>query len=236
MDLSVLTYNIHKAIGNDRKYNLGRIIDICRDMNPDFIALQEVDHFAPRSKNENLAHIISQELGMDYALGLNVKLKKGAYGNATLSRFPIERSINLNITWAIKKPRGCLISLIPITGSNLTILNFHLGLAGMERLRQIRKITHNYRTDQMNLGPAIALGDTNDRIHRMNRLLLDEGMADTLAMKKENTFPAYAPLFRLDKIYFNDFLKLKETFVMRSKSTRMASDHLPVFARFTLIK
>ena len=140
MEISVLTYNIHKAIGNDRSYQPGRIIEILEESGADILCLQEVDFQVPRSHNDDLARKLAEAMGMEYDLGLNVQLKKGAYGNATLSRYPIVHTENLNITWGIKKPRGCLMSRINTPAGEIAILNFHLGLAGFERISQIKMI------------------------------------------------------------------------------------------------
>lgn len=90
MKIKLATYNIHRAIGLDRRFKPERIIEILNDINADIVLLQEVDEGAPRSKELNLAKEIAQACKYPhYQLGHNVTLKKGNYGNATLSRFPI---------------------------------------------------------------------------------------------------------------------------------------------------
>ena len=76
MEVTLLTYNIHKGIGNDRLYQLERIIEICKEVNPDFLALQEVTMGLPRAGGEDTARIISENLGLHYAQGLNVDLNR----------------------------------------------------------------------------------------------------------------------------------------------------------------
>ena len=39
----ILTWNIHRAIGTDLRYDLDRIIEAIRRHDPDIVALQEVD-------------------------------------------------------------------------------------------------------------------------------------------------------------------------------------------------
>ena len=90
MRLRVLSYNIHRAIGVDRRFRPERVAEIIEYYNPDVAMLQEVDEGAPRSRELDLARELARALGFEhYAIGHNVRLRKGRYGNATLSRWPI---------------------------------------------------------------------------------------------------------------------------------------------------
>lgn len=230
-----MTYNMHKGIGNDRLYQLDRILEVCKDIEPDFISLQEVDQFVPRSLNDDQAKIIADRLGMEYVLELNVKLKTGSYGNAIFSRYPILKSENINLTWSIKKPRACLATTIRLPGTDIVMMNFHLGLAGIERMKQIRMLLDSDFLQKFQNLPTVIMGDSNDRAHRLNPVMSKAGYEDTCKNTRINTFPSYAPVWRLDKIYYNAGFKLKEHHVIQNRLTRIASDHLPVFARFSLV-
>ncbi len=204
--LRILTYNIHKAIGNDRKYSLNRIIEILKKSQADIICLQEVDYLVPRSYNEDLALIIAENLHYHYELGLNVYLKKGAYGNAILSRFPITHSENLNITWGIKKRRGCLMTRIIVPESllfsdllyndfrsyflqkykkkvlktkEIAIINMHLGLANFERIWQVKQILNSAFLYLMDNFPIVLAGDTNDRSEKIDAIFEQKGFMDS---------------------------------------------------------
>ncbi len=240
LEISLITYNIHKAVGNDQSYRLDRIIDICRDVNADVLALQEVPYSNPRSDYEDIARIIGAELGMEYVLGLNVMRKlRGAYGNATFSRFPIKNHDNLNITWSIKKPRGCLNAVLELPNGSgpLAIMNFHLGLAGIERIRQFKMILASAFAREQRESPLVLLGDTNDIYNRLTRLVREAGLHDTFAFSESvNTYPAYAPILRLDKVFCNERLKVRSHRVIRNRKSRIASDHLPVHVRFELVQ
>ena len=230
MEISVLTYNIHKAIGNDRSYQPDRIIQILKDSSADILCLQEVDFQVPRSHQDDLARLLAEAMGMEYELGLNVQLKKGAYGNATLTRFPILHTENLNITWGIKKPRGCLMSRLETPAGEIAILNFHLGLAGFERSRQVKMILESSFLEMVRDLPTVLLGDTNDRTGRLNAALKEAGFVDSYTGNRMNSFPSYtpSPLIRIDKVFTNHFLEVTDHKVLRNPGTRVASDHLPV--------
>src|SRR5262245_13076564 len=108
MRLRVLTYNIHRAIGVDRRFRPERIVEIVSHYAPDLMLLQEVDDGVPRSRELDLARELSRALDFPYcAVGHNVSLRKGRYGNATLSRWPILRERNIDLTVGTLKRRGC---------------------------------------------------------------------------------------------------------------------------------
>jgi len=90
MNLRVLTYNIHRAIGTDRRFRPDRIVRILASHDPDIVLLQEVDDGVPRSRRLDMAHALAEELNYEFmVVGHNVSLHEGRYGNATLSRFPV---------------------------------------------------------------------------------------------------------------------------------------------------
>jgi len=205
--LRILTYNIHKAIGNDGKYSLDRIIEILKKSQADILCLQEVDYLVPRSNHDDLALKIAESLGYHYELGLNVYLKKGAYGNAIFSRFPIVHSENLNLTWTIKKRRGCLMAKIiapadflksdlmynefkekarkskkyqkDFSIQEIGILNLHLGLANFERIWQVEQILNSAFIQMMQNYPIIIAGDTNDRLEKVDEVFKKKDFYDT---------------------------------------------------------
>ncbi len=238
MQFTFVSYNIHKGIGIDRSYRLNRILDICGNLDPDFLALQEVDQFVPRSSHDDIAAVVAKKLNMHYSLGLNVKLKKGAYGNATFSRYPIKEYQNLNITWKIKKRRGCLLSLIQLPNREIVILNLHLGLTTQERQHQIRKIVLSSSFKRFSKLPLVIMGDSNDSRHKLTPFLEEQGLIDTWkhtnSRKRDKTFPSYAPVLRIDKIFASCHWDIKEHKVINKKETRISSDHLPLMACLNL--
>ena len=60
-----------------------------------------------------------------FAVGHNVKLRQGRYGNATLSRYPIVRSGNIDLTIGRHKRRGCQFTALALVdrSSRLILLD-----------------------------------------------------------------------------------------------------------------
>ena len=119
MRIRVLTYNVHKAIGVDRVFAPERILAILEHYDADVALLQEVDKGVPRSGMLDLAMHLARRLDYHHrAIGMNVYLRRGLYGNATLSRFPIGRQHNINLTIRGSKRRGAQHTTIHVKKRN----------------------------------------------------------------------------------------------------------------------
>ena len=231
--MRLLTYNIHKAIGTDRRYEPDRVVEILRQSEADILCLQEVDFRVPRSSYDDIAFSFAEALGFHYSLGLNVFLKRGAYGNAILSRYPILNSENLNITWSIKKPRGCLMSRIITPAGELAVLNMHLGLAGFERLRQVRMILESSFVNRLGNVPAVFAGDTNDRTTKVDRMFSFMGFRDTSMIRRPQKV---AKLKSTKKaIVMPDWKKLKQIADLKELKSFGVVGDLQTFPSYTTI-
>lgn len=247
MLLRVLSYNMHRAIGVDRFFRPERIAKVIRHHKADIVLLQEVDVGVPRSRKLDLAKEMAEAAGYPYCVtGLNVKLKVGMYGNATLSKFPITQSSNINLTVGKHKARGCQYSSILISNSsnfsqNIEVFNLHLGLSSQERVRQVGLLINSEEFSSLKPGiPCLVGGDFNDW-----RTLLGPIFTDILNFECATnhsrgyhnpylTYPAFTPTGGLDKIFYRGPMKLIKRRRCWMGITRLASDHLPVIAEFQL--
>ena len=59
MQLTFATYNIHRCVGRDGRYDPSRIRDVIRELDADVIAVQEID--APDRHGLELAHWLGEE-------------------------------------------------------------------------------------------------------------------------------------------------------------------------------
>lgn len=249
MNIRIVTYNIHRAIGLDRRFQPARIVKILREHEPDIVLLQEVDEGAPRSREQDMAKEIAQELGYDYyAAGHNVSMRKGRYGNVTLSRYPITRERNIDLTMGDRKRRGCQHTGIEIMNKSglvhrLEVFNLHLGLSPLERQRQAGALMRCKEFAEIDPNSACILGgDFNDWLSRL-RALFVEGMSLQCATDKETrlrtrpikTYPSFAPRGGLDRIYYRGNLRLVSAQACRHQIARVASDHLPIIVDFELL-
>jgi len=238
MHFRLLSYNIHKGIGGvDRKYDLGRIIETIRSYEPDVAFLQEVDDGVPRSRRHQQVEVLAAETGLScYAFQRTVSLREGHYGNAILSRYPLDDTVEVDLTLRPKKRRGALIARwrLPAGGHTKTIVlaNVHLGLAGFERRVQMRRLLRaRHLASLRTRTPLVIAGDYNDVWDTLGRrILVGEGFqASGPAIR---TFPAAMPLRPLDRAYFRGDLRVVRTFAGHTQIARRASDHLPLVVEF----
>jgi len=248
MNLRILSYNIHRAIGLDRRFKPERIEQIIDDHQPDIVLLQEVDEGVPRSREQAMAKELAANLGYPhYAMGHNVSLRKGCYGNATLSRYPIMHERNIDLTIDNKKKRGCQHTTIQFSDQAdklfmLEIFNLHLGLSAQERQRQTSLLMHSEEFTQLDPHmPCIIGGDFNDWRSQL-RALIVEGMGMLCAtdldtekgVRSLKTYPSFSPRGGLDRIYYRGGLQLESIEKCRHQVAKVASDHLPIIANFKL--
>lgn len=234
--MRLLTWNIHKGIGGlDRRYDLARIVDAIHHEQPDLVCLQEVDHFVRRSRHHDQPDLLAGELGFPVRLyQLNVKLKEGGYGNLILSRweFLTKHQVSLKLGW--RKPRGAQIVVVDTPGGPLRLVNWHLGLAEHERHWQARHLLEHHLFREGHRHPSVIAGDTNDWRDTLTRgVFQPAGFRQTThPLSRFRTFPAWAGLGALDKVFVCSRVRVDRIHAIRTKLTRRASDHLPVVIDF----
>ncbi len=239
--LRVVTWNIHKGIGTDRAYRIERTLDVLRAVDADVVCLQEVDELVPRSSLHRQGEMLARELGYaHWALGLNVAVKGGHYGNCTLSKRPLHVSRNVDLSIPFKKRRGGLVTRIDgRAGSHWVVANVHLGLLHLERKIQMRAILANVLGEAGEHEPVLVVGDSNDWSNRLH-----PGIAGPagfhLARPPEwanggiKTYPSRRPLVALDKMFFRAPAELRSVTCFAAASE--ASDHLPLVAEFRYLR
>jgi endonuclease/exonuclease/phosphatase family metal-dependent hydrolase len=235
----IVTYNVHKCRGLDRRVRPARIVAVLRETNADIIALQEVLSIEGSQRERDQARFIGEELGMHYYPGENRRLDGGSYGNVTLSRAPLGNVHNYEITWRGREPRGCLRADATFGQSALIhIFNVHLGTAFFERRHQARELVGVRILANPELrGARLVLGDFNEWTHGLASQLLSAHLesADVhLHLRRARTYPGAFPFLHLDHIYYDPPLELLGLSLHRSRTALVASDHLPLVADFQL--
>ncbi|HEX9714878.1 MAG TPA: endonuclease/exonuclease/phosphatase family protein [Desulfurivibrionaceae bacterium] len=246
MDFRILSYNIHRAIGVDRRFRPERIAAILDHYDADIVLLQEVDVGVPRSRELNLAQELAELCNYPYyAVGLNVQLRKGMYGNATLSRYPIAGQCNIDLTHDSRKARGCLFTELELPDGNtsrlLPVFNLHLGLSFKERPQQVGRLVRTPEFTRIEPGqPCVVAGDFNDWWTRLAPLFTEAlgfVCATNHLVGYQNailTYPSFSPTTGLDKVFCRGPITVLGGKRCRLRVSKVASDHLPVIVDLQL--
>lgn len=236
MKLRIASYNIHKCIGGlDRRYDPARIVACLAHYQPDIVLMQEVDAGVRRSNGDHQASLLADGLGLaHHAWFPNVTVRGGGtYGNAVLSRYPLDEMRNIDLTVAPKKRRSALHVACRIRADEhqrtLHVFNLHLGLAQYERRIQVENFVESHPLHGLHHDtPVVIGGDLNDVWGSLAGWLEPHGFAGV--ERRPRTFPAWAPMRALDGIYVRGAVQLCELSRGETELARRASDHRPLFA------
>jgi endonuclease/exonuclease/phosphatase family metal-dependent hydrolase len=236
--MRIVTYNVHKCMGMDRREHPARVAEVLRETHADIIALQEVLSVEGLGRERDQARFLAEELGMNYQVGETRRLRGGIYGNVTLSRTPPLLVRNYDITWSGRERRGCLRTDFPMGAATIHVFNIHLGTAFMERRHQARRLVGEEILNSAGLaGARVALGDFNEWTRGLASKLLSAHMksADVkYHLRRARTYPGLFPFLHLDHVYYDSALELKRLTLHRTRTALVASDHLPLVADFEI--
>ena len=234
--LRILSYNIHHAEGVDGKLDVPRIAQVILSVEPDLVALQEVDKNTTRTGKVNQDIELANITKMNSVFGSNITFQGGQYGNAILSKFPIIKNKNFLLPNVDSgEQRGLLRSRIQISNKeNILFFSTHLDhrRSDTERLASAEAINQIISLD--NKSPAILAGDFNDvpespTLKELGKLWLRTNK------KILKTIPASKPSRQIDYIFVQpkERWKIIESQVLDED---IASDHRAIFSIIELIK
>jgi endonuclease/exonuclease/phosphatase family metal-dependent hydrolase len=239
----ILTYNVHRCVGTDRRLDVGRVAEVIAALAPDIVALQELDVGRARTGGVDQAHEIARRLDMSFHFHAALKVEEERYGDAILTRLP-ERKIRTGPLPGYRpaprlEPRGALWVEVEIEGRPLQILNTHLGLVPREQQLQAEALAGPDWLDHPDCtGPVILLGDFNATAASVVHRTLTRRLKPARALSPERsptaTFPSRLPVLRIDHLFVSDEIEVTEVFAPYLPLTRAASDHLPLVMDFRL--
>jgi endonuclease/exonuclease/phosphatase family metal-dependent hydrolase len=235
--MRLLTYNIHKGVGGDRRYRLERIRDVIQEAAPDLVCLQEVDSNVRRSRYHDQPALLADWLNAPHVLyQLNVPHREGGYGNLILSRWPFQSHHQVSLRFRGRKPRGAQLAVVSTPGGPFHLVNWHLGLAERERRWQVGHLLEHPRFQESAHLPTAIVGDFNDWRNTLgrHRFAAHQFHQVTAPARRFRSFPALLALASLDKAYCRGPLHVRGAHVVRTRLARRASDHLPLVIDFHL--
>ena len=248
-EINVLTYNIHKGYcTGKRRFVLESMRDRIAESGADVVFLQEIHGTAIKTKAERKRfsypdqphfEYLADQVWPHFAYGRNAIYRKGDHGNAILSRYPFVSWENIDVSIFPRSSRSILHGVIEIPDrkTRLHTLCVHLGLLEQERREQLQTLTERINSHVPRDEPMIIAGDFNDWRRRAEHHLHDDlGLEElfvSLQGRHARTFPVWAPLLPVDRIYYRG-LAPSACKRLSNGHWRDLSDHAALFGTFTL--
>jgi endonuclease/exonuclease/phosphatase family metal-dependent hydrolase len=225
--LLVASYNVHKCVGVDGKFDPGRIAQVIREIGADIVALQEADtRFGERRGLLDL-NWMERETGLCPVPVSGVAKAHGWHGNVVFFREGVVRDVH-QVRLPGLEPRGALMTELDLKeGGTFRVIAAHLGLLNRSRHQQARTILDLLRARDEH--PTVLMGDLNEW------RLGDRSSLNTLATvfglpAAVPSFPSRLPVLALDRIMANRPGLIDRVQAHDTPLSRLASDHLPIKA------
>ncbi len=242
----ILTVNTHKGFTFfNRRFILPELREAVRTVAADIVFLQEVlgthEGHSDRVSNwpdQPQYEFLADTMWPQYAYGRNAVYPDGDHGNALMSKFPIVRHENCDVSISGPERRGLLHAVLqlPPIGIELHAICVHLGLRGGHRRQQLKLLCRRIAAEVPPEAPLIIAGDFNDWRLKADPLLAECGVHEIFTRadgRPAKTFPARFPMLRLDRIYVRS-AGVHAPIVLPSRPWSHLSDHAPLAAEIRL--
>ncbi len=229
--IKLASYNMRKAIGSDRVRRPDRILDVLGEIDADVVVLQEADRRFGERASALPRDLVEQ--ASDYApVALGRRADSiGWHGNAILVRKSMTVTMRGHIDLPTLEPRGGVFAELRVGRQALRVVGMHLDLSGLWRRKQARHILAALAArDAM---PTVMMGDLNE--WRGASGCLHDFAANYRFAPTGKSFPARRPIARLDRIMADPSVRIVACGVHHSLKSRLASDHLPIWAQIEII-
>ena len=229
-EITVASYNIHKCVGTDGRFDPSRIAAVIAELDADVVAIQEADERFGRRCGLLDLKALEHQTSLTLVPTSKSADGHGWHGNALLLKSGIvENMRRLNLPGA--EPRGALLVDLKLPVGPLRLVAAHLGLLRRSRRWQIRSILN--AIEEGPSMPVLLLGDLNEwRPGGRSSLHALRPVFGPLS-HEHFSFPSYFPVIALDRVIGSPGL-VSSLAVHDSPLARVASDHLPLKARIDI--
>ncbi len=224
------SYNIHKCVGSDRRFDPQRVQRVIGEIGADVIALQEADRrFGDRAGLLDLP-ALGEATGLVAVPVANTHRGHGWHGNLVLVREGAVRDLR-QIKLPGLEPRGALIVDLDLAAGPVRVVAAHLGLLRHSRLLQVEALLAHAGDDTER--PVVFMGDMNEW-RRQRRSALTRFPPGFGPIGGVPSFPSYFPVLALDRVLVQPQELIERVEAHGTPLARLASDHLPVKALIRL--
>ncbi|NGM88367.1 endonuclease/exonuclease/phosphatase family protein [Parapusillimonas sp. SGNA-6] len=247
LTLKILTVNTHKGFTFfNRRFILHELREAIRATHADIVFLQEVlgahhNHAKQLARwpTTSQYEFLADSIWQDFAYGRNAVYPYGHHGNALLSKFPISRYDNIDISVGKHEKRGLLHCILSPPGLKKEVhaICVHLGLQERHRDSQLNDLCRLITDEVPADAPLVVAGDFNDwRLRGQKTLMRTTGLREVFSERLgrvAKTFPARFPFLRLDRIYVRNIDHF-EPVKLSSRPWTHLSDHAPLAVELSL--
>lgn len=234
MKLTVMTYNILSGHNLARDLNLEHAASVIREVQPDFVTLNEVRSHTSDIGPINQAVELGRMTGYFPVFARAIDILGGEYGNAFLSRLPIREYEVIHIpdperTGDHYYEHRCILRCVLDAGDRpLTVLSTHFGLAPSEQENAVQTALDLLAQET---NPVLLMGDLNAEPDAQELAPLFAALHDAAEGSGILTFPSDTPRVKIDHILYTAPLRMLS---VRSMDTQR-SDHRPLIAEMELM-
>lgn len=243
--IRILVYNIHAGRDADGADNLARVAELITSTDADLALLQEVDRGTRRSRGVDQLAELERLTGRHGAFGKTLDYQGGDYGIAVLSRWAIRSDTLIPLpvdppqrrAEGSYEPRGVQRVVVDGPGGRLVALNTHLDASAEDAYRRQEVVAVLGAAEHGRGGARLAVvgGDFNAEPDSPTiAAMLEAGWMDAWetcgaapvadgrpASAAGLTYPADAPVKRIDYLFLSPGSMCESATVLRSE----ASDH-----------
>lgn len=228
MRLRLATWNVRKCVGLDRRRDPHRVARVIDALSADVVALQEADRRLGHRPAALRREVIESETRLVVAEAGGHDSSIGWHGNAVLLAPDIEIVDRHALHLPGIEPRGALIFDVLRDGVPLRIVGAHLGF--IRRFRRAQLATIRAYLSGLEARPTVILGDFNE----WSRHRGFEPLSGFDVYSPGDSYHAARPVAPLDRIALSETVNLEGGGLVRNRETRVASDHLPVWAEVVI--
>jgi len=229
--IKIGSYNIQKSIGVDARRKPERILQVLREMDCDVVALQEADkRFGPRETTIS-PDLIAKTTDYKVVPLATRQLSLGWHGNAVLVRNDVNIVDFKRLELPTLEPRGAVMADLKVNGTLIRVAAMHLSVVSTFRRRQVASLMKQLDDRAYHL-PTVLMGDLNEWRDESRSLKNFKPKFEVTTPGR--SFPSPLPIASLDRIITSREFAVDDYGVHRTKTSKVASDHLPVWARLSL--
>lgn len=226
-ELRVASYNLHKCVGADGRFDPARSAAVIAELGVDLVAVQEADRRFGRRTGLLDAAALERETGLAPLPVSDLPDGHGWHGNALLVR-PGTPARLRRLTLPGAEPRGALVAELQLPAGRLRVVAAHLGLLRRSRARQAAAMLRVLTEGEVM--PTLLLGDLNEwRPGARSSLRAFEPLFGPIT-PGPSSFPARLPVLALDRILGWPHGLVSDVTAHNTALARVASDHLPLTA------